>query len=914
MIRQFRNLLLWVMCMLAYGAEAQEKTLAVVFDTSGSMSTRFELPSYGVRLLASTLDGRAEQDRVFYINFTEYLNKCARFSGDQVYWKMPQGGNVSGLGCDTDILVKKFEMTNEGSQISMLRDLARWDDPIAKATPYPPIEIMLDQLAREVHENEEIILLVVVDGDFSDGELRGGRFNPQMTTAFERYRQRIVDRGGRISAKFLFIDKDGSNRPVVNDQGVRDTLLTVFNGSPSIGDEHVTGRDALWSAITKIIAEVSDIDRDAQRQFINFTGNTITVNSPLSISRIVVTTVGSVGTSLPKLEITELGGIKPTATRFLTDTMDNGDLDFNFDRLASEVNHMAFARPLPSGSYDLQFSGPVSEDRIFLIFETLSKTDLRIFEASGEEVFPNGADKFTLFTDTDYTFVSRILDGDTHPVPVELATLPDNTTMQLTLSKPGLNDVRSMVLDRARNQGAVEFRTNQTGQFLAVSRASAGILSPQSEPLSIEVIAARTELTISPIIPAVPCSACSAEQFQLPVTTLDGADVEIGRFDVTADATIDGQITFDRTRLPDGYTLQDNQGRTIDPNKAILFGARQTRSFRIMRPAAIDVGNLKDSLDLEIIIAPTGHWVGEPVRATANVLLTPTDMTMVLVDVTQAPTSGQLDGLLVPSGALLRGQFSAIFSLTDLLVAPDPAAVDDLVSVTPPGFIGSLVRFNNSFPDPRTSGGFHAIDARPTTSYWCLCFLGVSNAFRSTEVRDYTFGYALEIDGAVIQQASAPLAVHTPIAPTQFGLSCALDAFIFLLILMFIRGIFALILTHRFPRGSVMEINEGGSVPRFKRLDKGNSIWWKAWFALFTGNPDEVRTVEGLKIKATARGALVDVAKATPPWEVERLGESFADLKESRPKTSSYRLIWGDRMENTFRPTLWMVFKKRSFE
>ena len=111
-----------------------------------------------------------------------------------------------------------------------------------------------------------------------------------------------------------------------------------------------------------------------------------------------------------------------------------------------------------------------------------------------------------------------------------------------------------------------------------------------------------------------------------------------------------------------------------------------------------------------------------------------------------------------------------------------------------------------------------------------------------------------------------------------------------------------------------MEIVEGRSVPRFKRLDKGNSVWWKAWFALFTGNPDEVRVVEGLKIQATSRGAVVDIAKSAPPWNVERLGESFAELKESRTKTMKHKLIWGDRMENTLRPTLSMILKKRSSE
>ena len=397
------------------------------------------------------------------------------------------------------------------------------------------------------------------------------------------------------------------------------------------------------------------------------------------------------------------------------------------------------------------------------------------------------------------------------------------------------------------------------------------------------------------------------------MTALDGADVEIGFFDVTADATIDGAITFSGTGLPPGYELRNQQGQPVDLNQPVPFGAAQTQRFRIFRPAGIDLDDLVDGTDIDIKVTPTDLWTGTPVDAATRVRLSAADMGMALINVTQSPTPGQLDGLLVPSGELLRGQFSAFFSLTDLLVAPDPARIDDLVTVSVPGFIGGLVDFENTFADPRTTGA-HAIDARPNTSYWCLCFLGISNKIRGTDARDYTVIYKLEVDGVVLQQASAPLAVHTPVQSTQFTLSCLLDAFLILLMAMFVRGVFALIFTNRFPKGSVMEIVEGRSVPRFKRLDRGNSVWWKAWFALFTGNPDEVRVVEGLKINATGRGALVDVTKSAPPWTVERLGESFAELKDSRPKTTQYKLIWGDRMENTLRPTLSMILKKRSSE
>ena len=114
--------------------------------------------------------------------------------------------------------------------------------------------------------------------------------------------------------------------------------------------------------------------------------------------------------------------------------------------------------PVPAGTYDLTFSGAVNPDEVFLLFETQSITDLRIFEADGTEVVPDASGQITLFTDTDYTFASRILDGVGSPQPIDLDALPANMTMQLALTGSGTNDVRSMTINRVEDQGVVAYR------------------------------------------------------------------------------------------------------------------------------------------------------------------------------------------------------------------------------------------------------------------------------------------------------------------------------------------------------------------------------------------------------------------------------------------------------------------------
>ena len=62
--RMWRALMIaiWLVHGLVQTAEA--KLVAVVFDTSGSMEQRYQLPGFGMKLLAATIDGRVGFDRL----------------------------------------------------------------------------------------------------------------------------------------------------------------------------------------------------------------------------------------------------------------------------------------------------------------------------------------------------------------------------------------------------------------------------------------------------------------------------------------------------------------------------------------------------------------------------------------------------------------------------------------------------------------------------------------------------------------------------------------------------------------------------------------------------------------------------------------------------------------------------------
>ena len=896
---------LWALVACVQAAEA--KLVAIVFDTSRSMEPYYQLPSFGMELLAATIDGRVGFDRLWTLNFNYFTDNCS--------YVVPGSVTRAQMNCDMSGQVRKFDVTDQGQHQSMVNSFSRDFAPLASGTPYAPLEIMLDEIAAGASDGEEVVLVVVSDGLYHQSDtgtdFDGGVYIPQMQQSFAALREKIAARGVTLSVEYLFIDASGGAEAKVREQGVRDTLLQVFNGDQAKGAWHVTGKDRLWDALTQIIARVSGTDREAQRPFITYGGSKIAVQTPLSISRLVIVSTGQVGRPMPGLVSDAFGGKSWTESRQVTADMPGQDPAFAGVQLQGSVRQLLFQNPVPAGRHELEFDAPVDQD-VFLLFETSAITDLRLFDATGTEVLPDANGDHVLYLGQSYEFRSQILDGIVAPQAVDLDALPPSLAMYLTLSDAAGDQVQTMALDKVADEGRFGWTPANIGASTAFSRAAAGILSPQSQPMKIVVLDAKATLTVSDLIPDATCTTCVAGEVASPITVNGTGSVRIGRFEVTADAAIPGQINLGDTNLPPGYELRRPDGSVVDPSQPLDMGADETVVLEVWRPTAVSSDDLvKGTSEISISAAPAGAWSGPATVRPTTVRLSPPGMSMKLIAATQSPTPGKVDGLLVPGGELVRGQFSAQFGLTDLVIAPDPALIDDLVRVEATGLTSWLVAFDASVPDP-VATRFHALDVRPKTSYPCLCFLGVGNWITGTVARDATVTYEQQINGVVIQTATAPLLLHFPVAIQQMSISCLLDLLIALLVVMILRGIVALFRTNRFPRGSVVEIAEGNAVPRFKRLDKGNSFWWKAWFALFTGDPDEVRTIEGLRIKATRRGGMVDVTRAAPPWTVDRLGESFAQMKENNPKKTEYALLWGDRLENTHRPSLSLRLKRRS--
>lgn len=901
--------LLLALSFLAAPGAAQAKLIAIVFDTSGSMSNRYNLPTFGMQLLTSTIDGRAGEDRVWALNFNAYSSICAGF--------IPEAATLSGSPCNLTGEINKFNITSDQTHASMLESLQITFAASKAGTPYGPLEVMLTEISNNMEEGEEVILIVVTDGAYEVQktkpivtEFDNSKYVPQFKRSFAEYRKRILAKKGSLRAEFLFIDTDttGETEDLVAEQGVRDTLLGTFNGDPKDGAWHVRSADALLSAINDITARINDTDRKAQNEFITFSGSEIVVDSPLSITRIVSITTTDGGAHAP--EITTQ--FQSSDERSLKRNMTNGDTLYGGKRLNGIVEHRFFVEPVPPGELRISFDKPVDKETTFLLFETGAVAELKIFDDTGSEVLADQSNEYRLFTGKSYTFKTSLLDGDNPPAIVDLSVFKSEPSMFLSLEGPSINQTRSMTIDSAQNAGNFEWTPSKSDSVIASSRVSAGILSPASKALNLKIINSLAAITVSKITSTIACADCSDAEVLSRVSAPGGADVEVGTFEVSAQSEIPGAILVSLEDVPDGYRIVDENNQPVLPDVAIAFEPGSTKTFKIIRPGDVDLPTLsKGGVDIRVAVTPTGAWTGPPAKKPTRVRLTPPGMEMRLTSVTQKIGATPADGLLVPGGELLGGTFGGKFSLNDLLRAPDNAEVNTLVDVQTSVFSSRLIGFTPSFPNTST-GGAHVLDVRASTQYWCLCFLGINNMLRDSDAYQSTVRYTHKAGGVTLQSAEAALPLMIPIGNTQMSLSCLLNLFYLLLFVMFLRGIYALVTTHRFPKGAVLEIIDGTAIPRFKRLDKGNSVWWRAWLSLFTGNPNETRTVEGLKIEATRKGAVVDVSKSTPPWEVERLGESFTELKETNRKKTLYTLIYGDRLENIYKRSLEMRLLRKS--
>jgi hypothetical protein len=146
--------------------------VGILFDDSGSMASRIQLPTFGAQLLVSTLDGRNGQDRLFTLRLSQAIAVMGT-GGDITAKDLPPGGVtadnvaqwVSRRG--PSLAYTAEDIATDAAQQATMDKMARQWARAGGNTPYEPVEILLDRLTSETKPGEDAVLVVLTDGQFN---------------------------------------------------------------------------------------------------------------------------------------------------------------------------------------------------------------------------------------------------------------------------------------------------------------------------------------------------------------------------------------------------------------------------------------------------------------------------------------------------------------------------------------------------------------------------------------------------------------------------------------------------------------------------------------------------------------------------------------------------------------------------
>jgi hypothetical protein len=337
---------------------AEARVIALLFDDSGSMGGRIQLPAFGAQLLVSTLDGRQGEDRL-------------------IAARMSQAG--------TSDPIERIDIRTTRLQQDAIDTIAkRW--PVANGgTPYQQIGFLLSALEEAQQPGEEAYFIILTDGAFNQGDSAGNPLPPppaaEMRRLFEDYKGRAK---GPLRAEFVLIGADDPEvASEVERQGIRAALLETFNGSAADGRHDIMNSADLVETIKDIVARVAATDRQGQSRFTQLHGNSIAIDSPLSVKRIVAVSTGRSGSPLPQAETPAF----PVAERIdLKSLMQRADGRGAWaeDRLAGLATHLLLHPALPPGRYEVPFDRP--PEGVFLLFQTDAGLRLGLRDRDGRPI------------------------------------------------------------------------------------------------------------------------------------------------------------------------------------------------------------------------------------------------------------------------------------------------------------------------------------------------------------------------------------------------------------------------------------------------------------------------------------------------------------------------------------------------
>jgi len=403
----FRRLACWVGLVvfgLALALPGHARVVGLVLDDSGSMRPIFERAQFAAQLLVSVLDA---DDRLYLV----------RLNGD--------GGQVSG----------PLDLGDRPALLAHIRD--RWQALRNNPTPYAPLEAALAALIAAARPGEEARLLAITDGEFTDPPLVAD------------LRQRIAAhqdafRGKNLAVHFVALHHQRDVRAVIAAQGVRDALLTTFNGSPDSGRIDIERAQTVFPELRRAITELYGVDAEQRGTVVRLDAQHLHLHPPFSIRRLVVAVADERGHEPARFQAASFALRPNPPPQFQPATALH----------RANVYHLQPAQPLlPGADYQLTFDRPLPPDTQVL-FDSGLDLELRFF-VHGQPVTPDAQGRLMIAQDAPLEVRATLIDRlNPQASPVLLSTLPQTPVFTLSAGPRS----QPMTLNPARNDAHADVR------------------------------------------------------------------------------------------------------------------------------------------------------------------------------------------------------------------------------------------------------------------------------------------------------------------------------------------------------------------------------------------------------------------------------------------------------------------------
>lgn len=851
---------------------AAAKIVGILYDDSGSMTGRTHLPAFGAQVLASTLDGRPGHDQLLSARLSDF-NAELRRSGGMLARVRERYGEASSatieaienLGLD---FVHRESFENPGIHQTFLDTIASGWVRAQGKTPYEPLELVLRQLVERTGTDDQAFLIVLTDGAFFDGE-RPGPGRAALERAYRSYKQRLK---GSLRVEFILIGPDADTRRQVDKQGVRDGLLSVFNGGASDGNHQVDTVDDLRRALFDITARITSTDRSGSGDLVRTDGDRIAVSSPFSITRIVSVAAGAADRPVPELAETSFAAAPAMTLSSAMRGPDTAD-GWRNERLRATTTHFRFQPALPSGPFALRYDRPV-EDKVMLLFETGARLELAVRDGQGGVVPPGPDGVIELMQGRPYVLNASLSEPVGRPdrrEAFDFAKLPRSARLTAWTDPGGRRSDLPLTLDVPNNRAQGVLSTDATGTYEAGGTFSVpGFVILEGARLKLRVVSPTVAYGIG-VQSAVPCPGCEPDEVMAPLHPGVTKDT-IGRLTVSQTQGRAAQVTVALRDAPAWLGLVDAAGVPVPPDRPLPLSAGQPITLELRRDltGATGLGRRENRIMIEVRSLPP--YVGEATKPMA-VILEPPDVALNYAGHSRGPASGP--PLTLTGTDLEAGDKSLFFEIAN---SPVPPQAGQIRVEAPGGLLKVGVELTGSRLALRVG------------SDQCACALWFRHLVGALPDR-VTVSYRLIDD---LEPASTTVPIRLEPGAWEALESCLpliLAALGVVYAAMAARTFFS---THRFPRGSVAQIlDRNATLPRYEDL-RHRSV--RSLGFLLLRRSHARRVVEGLLLEARPDGAAILLMESDQAFVIERLGQSIGQMRHDQPTLADVLVFWGERL------------------